>query len=191
MLQTKQTVSFKVFGVCASLCKPRIEAAAIGKGVKSAVWNVDTKMLTVVYEPAKTSLEKIENRIVEAGHDLENKKANDAVYNALPSCCHYREMESMQDEIHPASGSSSQPFITGVVLEEDKTGSFKPLAGASVIWLGTNKGTTTDDNGVFSIAHEGERLIVSYTGFPGRYDLCDARERAENNSCKRQSTERS
>jgi hypothetical protein len=91
------SVSFKVFGVCAGLCKPRIDAAAIGKGVKSAVWNVDTKILAIVYEPSKTSLEKIENRIVEAGHDLENKKANDAVYNALPSCCHYREIESMQD----------------------------------------------------------------------------------------------
>jgi hypothetical protein len=37
--------------------------------------------------------------------------------------------------------------IKGVVLEEDKTGSFKPLAGASVIWLGSNIGTMTDDNG--------------------------------------------
>ncbi|HYK44716.1 MAG TPA: TonB-dependent receptor [Parafilimonas sp.] len=160
-------VSFKVFGVCASLCKPRIEAAAIGKGVKSAAWNVDTKMLGVVYEPAKTSLEKIENRIVEAGHDLENKKANDAVYNALPSCCHYREMESMQDaaDMNVHNDSASEHRVTGVVLEEDKTGSFKPLVGASVTWLGTNKGTTTDDNGVFSIPHEADRLIVSYTGF--------------------------
>ena len=58
-----------------------------------------------------------------------------------------------------------QHFIKGVVLEEDNKGSFKPLAGASVVWLNTKKGAVTDENGVFNIQHDGERLIVSYTGY--------------------------
>jgi hypothetical protein len=33
--------------------------------------------------------------------------------------------------------------IKGVVLEENKKGMFAPLPGASVMWLGTNKGTVT------------------------------------------------
>ncbi len=166
-----RTTSFKVYGVCAALCKPRIEAASKGKGVQSAVWNVDTKMLSIVYDPSKTSLRKIQNRIVDAGHDLENKRANDAVYNALPSCCYYRassnlpiNREALADSIL-IQQTTDNNVIKGVVMEEDDKGSFKPLVGASVLWLNTKQGTVTDDNGVFSIPYNGERLIVSYTGF--------------------------
>ena len=52
------TISFKVFGACVQ-CKHRIEEAVKGKGVKSAAWNVDTKQLLLVYDPAKTTLNKI------------------------------------------------------------------------------------------------------------------------------------
>jgi outer membrane receptor for ferrienterochelin and colicin len=162
------TVSFKVYGVCAALCKPRIETAAKGRGVESAIWNVDTKMLSLIYDPAKTSIEKVQNRIVDVGHDVENKKADDAVYNALPGCCHYRSMENMDDMQHNVDSSqinTNENIIKGVVLEEDDKGSFKPLIKASVMWLGTTDGTITDENGVFSIPKNGERLIISYTGF--------------------------
>ncbi|MEP6682316.1 MAG: carboxypeptidase-like regulatory domain-containing protein, partial [Parafilimonas sp.] len=162
------TVSFKVFGVCSALCKPRIETAAKGRGVASAVWNVDTKMLSLVYDPSKTSVEKVQDRILDVGHDVENKKADDAVYKALPSCCYYRSMENMNDMKMDADSSQTnknENVIKGVVLEEDDKGSFKPLIKASVMWLGIMQGTVTDENGVFSIPKNGERLIVSYTGF--------------------------
>src|SRR5204862_3752794 len=67
----------------------------------------------------------------------------------------------------------------GVVLEENKKGMFSPLAGASVIWLGTNKGTVTDTSGVFSIPHHpgAERLIVSYAGYkPDTMTVADMKE---------------
>ncbi len=165
--QNDTTVTFKVFGVCAAYCKPRIETAAKGRGVNAAVWNADTKMLMLSFDPSKTTLEKIQNRIVDAGHDLENKKADNAVYKALPACCYYRQMQSMNDIKNAADTSSTQnnSTIKGVVLEEDKKGSFKPLSNATIAWLGTNKGTITDSNGVFTIQHYGERLIVSYTGY--------------------------
>jgi copper chaperone CopZ len=66
--------TFKVFGVCEQ-CKQRIEGALKVKGIKSAVWNIDSKMLSVSYSPSKISLEKIHNRIA-AGHDTYLKKAN-------------------------------------------------------------------------------------------------------------------
>src|SRR5438067_2833805 len=90
------SVSFKVYGVCEQ-CKHRIEEALKVKGVKSAEWNIDTKILSLVYDPSHISLERIQKKIISAGHDTYEKKANDAVYNALPSCCHYREMESMDN----------------------------------------------------------------------------------------------
>ena len=173
------TTSFKVFGVCEQ-CKHRIEGALKIKGIKKADWDIDTKMLSLSYDPTKISLDKIHNKIAAVGHDTWLKKANDAVYNALPKCCLYKSIESMADmETAPDTSSiidqpdtaqvQVQPIeehtIRGVVLEENNKGAFKPLAGASVVWVGTNSGTTTDENGVFNIKHKGDRLVISYTGF--------------------------
>ena len=60
--QNKLTeTSFKVFGECEQ-CKSRIELAAKLKGVQSAVWDMDTKMLLLAYDPNIISLEKIQNK---------------------------------------------------------------------------------------------------------------------------------
>ena len=176
---TDSTTSFKVFGVCEQ-CKHRIEGALKVKGIKKADWDIDTKILSLSYDPTKISLDKIHNKIAAVGHDTWLKKANDAVYNALPKCCLYKSIESMED-MKTAPDTSSiidqpdtaqvqvQPIeehtIRGVVLEENNKGAFKPLAGASVVWVGTNSGTTTDENGVFNIKQKGDRLVISYTGF--------------------------
>jgi outer membrane receptor for ferrienterochelin and colicin/copper chaperone CopZ len=173
------TTIFKVFGVCEQ-CKHRIEEALKVKGIKKADWNIDTKMLSLTYDPSKISIDKIHNKITAAGHDTYLKKANDAVYNALPKCCYYREMESMEvtkpatdtggilqrtDSVTIKQDITENYTVKGVVLAQDSKGSFKPLAGANVVWPGTNTGTTTDDNGVFSLRRNGERLVVSYAGF--------------------------
>ena len=51
--------SMEVDGVC-DMCKERIEKAAIRtKGVKSAVWNVDTHELKLIYDERKTDLKTI------------------------------------------------------------------------------------------------------------------------------------
>ena len=98
ILAADTTITFKVFGACEQ-CKDRIEKAVKGKGVKTAVWDVDSKQFLLVYDPSKIALEKIQNKIVTVGHDLENKKAKNVVYKALPQCCNYREMETMMNEI--------------------------------------------------------------------------------------------
>ena len=171
------TVSFKVFGVCEQ-CKHRIESSLHTKGIENANWNIESKLLTVSYNPAKISFSQINNKITASGHDTYYKKAKDADYNALPPCCYYRHPDSTEHSSHAPgkanvfAGSDtvaavvtySEQTITGVVLEEDKTGSYKPLAGASVVWLGTNEGTVTDASGVFVTHAHGNRLVVSYTG---------------------------
>lgn len=167
--QKDSTVIFKVSGACDALCKPRIEAAAQGRGVQSATWSAQTGMLTLHYDPSKTGIQKVQQRILDAGHDVENKKADDAIYNALPKCCRYRQ-DNIQAIHHGDTSTSIQsnitpPTIKGVVMEEDNKGAFKPLAGASVTWLDTKKGTTTDENGIFSLQQTGEKLVVSYTGY--------------------------
>ena len=86
-----QTKSFKarVEGNC-GMCKERIETAAkADKNVKSAVWSVDKKVLTVSYDAAKTDEKKVLKNVAEVGHDNEMFRASDDTYNALDGCCQY------------------------------------------------------------------------------------------------------
>src|SRR5688572_257178 len=89
-LNKDTTVVFKVSGEC-EMCKKRIETAAQGKGVSAAKWNISTKNLSLTYNPTKTRLQKVHDRIADVGHDTELKKAATSVYNALPECCLYRK----------------------------------------------------------------------------------------------------
>lgn len=91
---TYTTKQFKVYGAC-GMCKDRIEAAAKIRGVKTALWDVATNMMKLEYDSLRVSLLKVQEKIVAVGHDVENLKANDKVYGALPGCCHYREIEAI------------------------------------------------------------------------------------------------
>src|SRR6188474_2715684 len=124
------TAIFRVSGIC-EMCKERIEKTLNLRGVRSADWNVDNKMLTLVYNPDIVSLLKVNKIIVGVGHDTELEKAKDAVYNELPECCHYRKKEVIENSLQTADAVDHSGKIKGVVLEEDKKGSFRPLPGAS------------------------------------------------------------
>ena len=81
---------FKVFGNCPQ-CKERIENALDVKGIKSADWNIDSKMLEVVFNPEKMNVQKIHELIAASGHDTEKVKSDSLVYSGLPNCCKYRD----------------------------------------------------------------------------------------------------
>ena len=83
--------SLEVNGVCL-MCKTRIEKASLNtKGVKSAIWDVSTHELKLIFDERKTNLKAIEKNIVAVGHDTKNLKADDEVYKSIDSCCHYRD----------------------------------------------------------------------------------------------------
>lgn len=88
MAATK-TETIKVLGNC-DMCKTRIEKAAKIDGVSKAEWNDETKILTLVYDPAKVKSDDVQKKIAAVGHDTPKFKANDKAYNALPGCCKYR-----------------------------------------------------------------------------------------------------
>ena len=88
MASTK-TETIKVSGNC-GMCKDRIEAAAKVDGVTKADWNNDTKLLTLVYNPAMVKSDDVQKKVAAVGHDTEKFKAPDAVYAKLPGCCKYR-----------------------------------------------------------------------------------------------------
>ncbi len=83
------TQTFKVLGNC-DLCKARIEKSALSvKGVKTAIWNKETKMLVVDLKSG-TDIEEVYQAVTKAGHDTEKYKVADKIYNNLPDCCKYR-----------------------------------------------------------------------------------------------------
>jgi periplasmic mercuric ion binding protein len=85
-----KTETIKVNGTC-NQCKERIEEAAytVG-GVKKAMWNKKTRLLTVTYNTGKTTIEAITNAEINIGHDANNLIAVDSIYTKLPACCAYR-----------------------------------------------------------------------------------------------------
>jgi copper chaperone CopZ len=87
-----KTESFKVAGNC-DMCKTRIEKTAKTEGATKAEWDSKTKMIAVTYDPSKTSVDALSKKLAAVGHDTEKYKADDKVYAALPSCCHYDRMK--------------------------------------------------------------------------------------------------
>jgi mercuric ion binding protein len=88
IMDSTKTESFKVFGKC-NMCKARIEKTVLAEGATSASWNLKTQILTVTFDPAKTSKDALSRKLASVGHDTENYKAPDDVYAKLPGCCHY------------------------------------------------------------------------------------------------------
>lgn len=158
------TTKFTVHGAC-GMCKARIEKAAKQEGVTAANWDVATHLLTITYDPKKISLEKIHQNIADVGHDTELKKAKKEVYEALPSCCHYRESENEHlSEVH--NHNDTEDKVWGIVLSEDEKGNFSPLQKASIRWVGEEGGSLTDEHGVFFISpnKNTKQLEVSFSG---------------------------
>ncbi len=85
--------TIEVDGVCL-MCKVRIEKAAIKtKGVKFALWNLETHELKLIYNERKTDLKTIQTNIAVVGHDTPDIKATDEAYNSVDPCCKYRDEE--------------------------------------------------------------------------------------------------
>lgn len=84
-----EVVTFEVNGNC-GMCKTTIETALKNvEGIKFAVWNVDTKKITVKYNPNVIGLMDIHKKIAAVGYDTNKVKAEDEVYNNLHQCCQY------------------------------------------------------------------------------------------------------
>lgn len=98
MAQNKKAkAAIEVDGVCL-MCKYRIEKAAIKtKGVKAASWNVQTHVLSLVYDEGKTDLTTIKQNIANVGHDTDEIIATDEAYESVDNCCRYRDEQVIKD----------------------------------------------------------------------------------------------
>lgn len=82
------TETFWVNSDC-DMCKARIERACDLKGVRSAVYDKDQFLITVVFRPDKITLEEIHEAIASIGYDTSMREASEEAYLALPDCCQY------------------------------------------------------------------------------------------------------
>lgn len=103
-VQDNNTETFKVYGNC-GMCKSRIESTLkTVEGIKSAKWDVDSKMITVTFDSDKITLLKINEIIAAAGHDTDKVQAVEKVYNGLPGCCKYDRAASKDKSEKSNSG---------------------------------------------------------------------------------------
>lgn len=84
-----RSIEVKVSGTC-EMCKARIEKAAFKvKGVKSAEWSLNDKVLHVVINEYKTDVLILQTKMASIGHDTEAVLASDEAYDGLHGCCKY------------------------------------------------------------------------------------------------------
>ena len=90
-----KTKTIKVYGTC-DTDKRWIENAALTvDAVKSAIWNLDAQTLIIKYNVfKKDAADNVQKKIASGGNDTEKYKADDAVYQQLPECCHYERKQS-------------------------------------------------------------------------------------------------
>ena len=94
--QTKSQMIF-VDGVC-GMCEKRIESNCLAtKGIKMADWNKENRMLEVIFNEKKISLEEIHKKVASIGHDTKLETAPDEAYNNLYMCCKYRDEEVVKN----------------------------------------------------------------------------------------------
>lgn len=81
--------NIEVNGNC-EMCKKRIEKAAYSvAGVKSAEWHIDDHTLHLILNEEKATILDVKNAIAKVGHDTDEVKATQEVYDKLHGCCKY------------------------------------------------------------------------------------------------------
>ncbi|TDN36033.1 heavy-metal-associated domain-containing protein [Hymenobacter sp. UV11] len=82
-----EMVQFKTSAVC-DMCKARLEKSlAYEKGVQAANLDVPSKVLTVTYNPAKTTADALRTAVQKTGYDADQLTADARAYDRLPDCC--------------------------------------------------------------------------------------------------------
>lgn len=82
-----EEIRIKTSAVC-GMCKTRIEHdMSYAKGVKSVSLNLETKDLTVNYNPGKTTPEELRKAVSKIGYDADTVAADPKAYEKLPACC--------------------------------------------------------------------------------------------------------
>jgi periplasmic mercuric ion binding protein len=87
MAEKNLEIKIKTSAVC-GMCKDKIEQGlAYEKGIKDISLDVETKIVTVKYNPAKITPDAIRKAISRLGYDADEVLADKTAYDKLPKCC--------------------------------------------------------------------------------------------------------
>ncbi|HRI29729.1 MAG TPA: heavy-metal-associated domain-containing protein [Chitinophagales bacterium] len=82
-----EEVTITTSALC-GMCKTRLETAIYNtKGVKAVNLDLDSKALTVKYNPKKVSADKLRTVVSNTGYRADDVPANEIAFNKLPNCC--------------------------------------------------------------------------------------------------------
>lgn len=98
------SISFKVAGNC-GMCKNRIETSLKDPAIFVANWNVESKLISVVFDSSRINTRQLQQRIAAAGHDTEQFSADNTIYDQLPGCCRYPRSNSKKHQPKAAKDS--------------------------------------------------------------------------------------
>lgn len=118
-IKNAKTETYKVAGNC-DMCKNTIETAATKKGISSAEWDKDKKIISLTYDSKQTTASEILKRIAYAGYDNEQFLAPDDAYAKLPECCHYERIK--KDVVVTDKSVSNPPTGETIAVEQPKVG---------------------------------------------------------------------
>jgi len=80
-------VKIRTSAVCET-CKETIEhEMSFAKGVKTVTLDLETKIVKVVYNPAKTNENDIRVALTRVGYDADSLAADPKAFRKLPECC--------------------------------------------------------------------------------------------------------
>ena len=85
--KNSEEITIKTSAIC-GMCKERIEHdMSYAKGVKSVSLDLETKDLTVNYNPKKTTPGELRKAVSKIGYDADDLVADPKAYEKLPACC--------------------------------------------------------------------------------------------------------
>ncbi|NCI45990.1 heavy-metal-associated domain-containing protein [Sediminibacterium soli] len=115
----EQTETIKVWGNC-GMCKGHIEKAAKEAGATSAVWNKNTKVLSVTYESSKTSNRQIQEKVAAAGYDTRDIAGDDKAYDNLDDCCKYERKSATKEKRKKTAMNCCSPEKSACCHSDEK-----------------------------------------------------------------------
>jgi mercuric ion binding protein len=84
------TENFHVYGNC-MMCEETIENSLKEvSGITLGDWDKKSKQISVTFDSTIISLTDIKSKIAGVGYDMEDTRAEDAVYDGLHKCCKYQ-----------------------------------------------------------------------------------------------------
>lgn len=93
-------VKIKTSAEC-EMCKTKIEKAVNRlTGIESSNLDVESRVLTVKYNPDKVELDKIRKAVSKAGYSADDVAADPKAYKKLPKCCQQGGHDKEKDKEH-------------------------------------------------------------------------------------------